>query len=224
MLKLVVSWLVPTDHRRAAGVFLGCSLTMLVVGGAFAARIRIPEQPTHGPGEWDHGSRQQAHALILAHFALIPLLFLVAGVSMTPWLTGRTGVVFPKLLAVNVPIHVAACAAVLVASLADAPESYRDVENRLSRPFALVQASLLLAAINLLVTVLFRKNRHSPEHRSPVLAAAIATASVLVGVTWVVSAGSWMGAAIRILPNERTWNSWENPWPEFERSSGRPGM
>jgi len=214
-MREVIRWLFPTDHRRAAGVFLACSLAMLVVGSVYAARMRLA---AHAPNTTqDDDLFQSLHSLILVHFAAVPLLLLVAGLYSIPRLTGRDRVVLPRLLPVATLAHVVACAGMCVATGTRRLGVYRSPEDLLSFPFAMVQVSLVLGSINLLGTVLFRKHRRSEGHRSPVLVTAVGLASVLVCATWVLSSYSWLGAALGLFNSESRYLNW-NPWGEFGRT------
>lgn len=213
-MKTILAWLFPTDHRRAAVGFLVATAAVALAGLVVTLAMRLT---AHGfasasaRAEWGSSDR---HAVLLAHFVAVPLLPLVVGFAALPAATVRKRVVFPWLLALNLPLHAVACGWASAETLRR-DFQYGDTVERLGPPFALLQLSLLLASVNLFGTALFRRSRADPDERLPLLVWSVGATAALTAATWVASFPAWQAAALGLDPMDHGYG-WER-WPHFDQ-------
>lgn len=213
-MKTILAWVFPTDHRRAAVGFLVATAAVALAGLVVTLAMRLT---AHGfasasaRGQWGSSDR---HAVLLAHFVAVPLLPLVVGFAALPAATVRKRVVFPWLLALNLPLHAVACGWVSAEALRR-DFRYGDTVGRLGPPFALLQLSLLLASVNLFGTALFRRSRADPDERLPLLVWSVGATAALTAATWAASFPAWQAAVLGMDPMDHGYG-WGR-WPHFDQ-------
>ena len=94
----VKSWLLTTDHKRIALLYMGSITVMFALGGMFAAAIRLELVPR--PATWCRPrpttSRHPAR-VIMVFFFLIPSIPATLGNFLLPLMIGARDLAFPKL-------------------------------------------------------------------------------------------------------------------------------
>lgn len=222
-----LAWLCPTDHRRAAGVFLIATFVMLAVGSWYSALVRANlASPSGAVGELDAYNRWFAlHGLVAVYFAVVPLLPTVAGLFLLPRLLGVSRVALPWLLPFNCYAHVLGCVLALwaLAPMDDRPNIDAPARLLLSQGLAAMQLSLALVSVNLLATLLLSGGRTGIA-RMPVFAWAVGVTAVATLALHFGAITTWFAMPFDVLPKvtyrhdwtttgPRTWDS----WPPFDR-------
>ena len=95
----VKSWLLTTDHKRIALLYLGSITFMFLIGALFAAVIRLELLTPKGdlvlPDTYN--KMFTMHGLVMIFFFLIPSIPTVLGNFLIPLMIGAKDVAFPKL-------------------------------------------------------------------------------------------------------------------------------
>ncbi len=95
----VKSWLLTTDHKRIALLYLASITLMFVVGGVFATLMRVhlitPEGALVQPETYN--KLFSMHGIIMIFFFLIPSIPAVLGNFLVPLMVGAKDVAFPRL-------------------------------------------------------------------------------------------------------------------------------
>jgi cytochrome c oxidase subunit 1 len=93
------SWLLTTDHKRIALLYLGSITLMFFVGGAFAVLMRLhliePEGALVQPETYN--KLFTMHGIIMVFFFLIPSIPAVLGNFLVPMMIGARDLAFPRL-------------------------------------------------------------------------------------------------------------------------------
>lgn len=109
------SWLLTTDHKRIALLYMGALLLLLALGGFFAMAIRI-EHLTPGPtimSRMAYGRMFTLHGVIMVWLFLIPSIPSSFGNFLLPIMIGAKDVAFPRLNLLSFYIFLAGAALVL---------------------------------------------------------------------------------------------------------------
>src|SRR5436309_2390240 len=93
------SWLLTTDHKRIALLYLGSITVMFVLGGLFAGAIRLELlTPAGDLVEADtYNKLFTMHGIIMVFFFLIPAVPAVLGNFLVPLMIGARDLAFPKI-------------------------------------------------------------------------------------------------------------------------------
>jgi cytochrome c oxidase subunit 1 len=95
----VRSWLLTTDHKRIALLYLASITFMFFLGGLFALFIRL-ELLTPGPdvvGSDTYNKLFTMHGIIMIFFFLVPSIPAVLGNFLVPMMIGARDLAFPRL-------------------------------------------------------------------------------------------------------------------------------
>ena len=107
----VKSWLLTTDHKRIALLYLTTITFMFLIGGTFATLMRIhlltPEGTLVQPETYN--KLFSMHGIIMVFFFLIPSIPTVLGNFLVPIMVGAKDVAFPRLNLMSWYIFVVAC-------------------------------------------------------------------------------------------------------------------
>ncbi len=109
------SWLLTTDHKRIAILYLGTITVFFFVGGAAAALIRynlIVPQGMIGSAE-TYNRLFTMHGVVMVWFFLIPAVPTTLGNFVVPLMLGARDLAFPRLNLISWYLFVVAGAAVL---------------------------------------------------------------------------------------------------------------
>jgi len=93
------SWLLTTDHKRIALLYLVSVTIMFVVGGLFAGAIRL-ELLTPGPDLVQSDTYNKLftmHGIVMVFFFLIPSIPAVLGNFLVPMMIGARDLAFPRI-------------------------------------------------------------------------------------------------------------------------------
>jgi cytochrome c oxidase subunit 1 len=95
----IKSWLLTTDHKRIALLYLGSITLMFFVGGAFAVLMRLHLiQPQGALVEPDtYNKLFTLHGIIMIFFFLVPSIPATLGNFLVPMMIGARDLAFPKL-------------------------------------------------------------------------------------------------------------------------------
>jgi cytochrome c oxidase subunit 1 len=95
----VKSWLLTTDHKRIALLYLATITAMFALGGAFAVAIRL--ELLTPPGDFVQSETYNKlftmHGVIMVFFFLIPSVPAVLGNFLLPLMLGAKDLAFPRL-------------------------------------------------------------------------------------------------------------------------------
>jgi cytochrome c oxidase subunit 1 len=95
----IKSWLLTTDHKRIALLYLATISVMFAIGGTFAAAIRL--ELLTPPGDLvtseTYNKLFTMHGVIMVFFFLIPSVPAVLGNFLLPIMLGAKDLAFPKL-------------------------------------------------------------------------------------------------------------------------------
>ncbi len=95
----IKSWLLTTDHKRIALLYLGSITLMFFVGGAFAVLMRLHLiQPQGALVEPDtYNNLFTLHGIIMVFFFLVPSIPATLGNFLVPMMIGARDLAFPRL-------------------------------------------------------------------------------------------------------------------------------
>jgi cytochrome c oxidase subunit I len=95
----VKSWLLTTDHKRIALLYLASITLMFAIGGVFAASIRLELLTPAGDlmQSETYNKVFTMHGIIMVFFFLIPSIPAVLGNFLIPIMIGARDLAFPKL-------------------------------------------------------------------------------------------------------------------------------
>jgi cytochrome c oxidase subunit I len=107
----VKSWLLTTDHKRIALLYLTTITFMFLIGGTFATLMRIhlltPQGALVQPEAYN--KLFSMHGIIMVFFFLIPSIPAVLGNFLVPIMVGAKDVAFPRLNLLSWYIFIVAC-------------------------------------------------------------------------------------------------------------------
>jgi cytochrome c oxidase subunit 1 len=95
----VRTWLLSTDHKRIALLYLASVTAMFALGGAFAVGIRLELVTPHGDlmQAETYNKFFTQHGVFMVFFFLIPAIPAVLGNFLIPIMVGAKDLAFPKL-------------------------------------------------------------------------------------------------------------------------------
>src|ERR1700722_3692668 len=93
------SWLLTTDHKRIALLYLVSVTLFFFLGGIYAALIRLELLTPYGHFVSDENYNKlfTMHGLVMIFFFLIPLIPAVLGNFMLPLMIGARDLAFPRI-------------------------------------------------------------------------------------------------------------------------------
>src|SRR5260370_28614982 len=93
------SWLLTTDHKRIAMLYLGVISVMFFVGGAFATVIRLELATPQGDlvGSDTYNKLFTMHGVVMLFFFLIPSIPAGFGNFVLPLMLGAKNLAFPPI-------------------------------------------------------------------------------------------------------------------------------
>jgi cytochrome c oxidase subunit 1 len=95
----VKSWLLTTDHKRIALLYMGSITVMFALGGMFAAAIRL--ELVTPPGDLFQAETYNKlftlHGVIMVFFFLIPSIPATLGNFLIPLMIGARDLAFPRI-------------------------------------------------------------------------------------------------------------------------------
>src|SRR2546422_8926857 len=95
----VKSWLLTTDHKRIALLYLGTITLFFFVGGSFAVLMRLELMTPRGDlvSAETYNKLFTMHGLIMVFFFLIPSVPAVLGNFLVPMMVGAKDLAFPRI-------------------------------------------------------------------------------------------------------------------------------
>src|SRR5436190_1595388 len=95
----VKSWLLSTDHKRIAILYLVSITLMFFVGGIFAVLIRLHLMTPNGAlvDQDTYNKLFTMHGVIMVFFFLIPSVPAVLGNFLVPMMIGARDLAFPRI-------------------------------------------------------------------------------------------------------------------------------
>src|SRR2546427_9930133 len=95
----VRSWLLTTDHKRIALLYLAALTFMFFLGGVFALLIRLELLTPPGDlvGDDTYNKLFTMHGIIMVFFFLVPSIPVVLGNFLIPIMIGARDLAFPRL-------------------------------------------------------------------------------------------------------------------------------
>jgi cytochrome c oxidase subunit 1 len=163
----VRSWLLTTDHKRIALLYLGAITLMFFLGGAFAVAVRVQLLSPRGLlFEPDTYNRMfTLHGVIMVFFFLIPGIPAVLGNFLVPMMIGAKDLAFPRLNLLSWYVYMLGCVLTLAGTIAGGldtgwtfyvPYSTRSAHTNVI-PVAVgalvLGFSSILTALNFIVTI-----------------------------------------------------------------------
>jgi cytochrome c oxidase subunit 1 len=115
----VRSWLLTTDHKRIALLYLASITGMFFVGGAFAVLMRLNLLTPDGElvSAETYNKLFTMHGLIMIFFFLIPSIPAVLGNFLVPLMIGARDVAFPRLNLLSWYIFITGAALALISAI-----------------------------------------------------------------------------------------------------------
>jgi cytochrome c oxidase subunit I len=115
----IKSWLLTTDHKRIALLYLGSITLMFFVGGAFAVLMRLhliePQGALVEPDTYN--KLFTLHGVIMVFFFLVPSIPATLGNFLVPMMIGARDLAFPKLNLLSWYIYVVGAIFTLYAAI-----------------------------------------------------------------------------------------------------------
>jgi cytochrome c oxidase subunit 1 len=146
------SWLLTTDHKRIAILYLVSVTLMFFIGGAYAVLIRLHlVEPTGSLVSRDTFNKLfTGHGVLMIFFFMIPAIPSVLGNFLIPLMIGAKDVAFPRLNLFSWYIYVAGAVLVLYALFLGGLDTGWTFYTPYSTVFA--QTNVVLAALGIFVT------------------------------------------------------------------------
>lgn len=114
------SWLLTTDHKRIAVMYLIAITLMFIVGGAAASMMRIelftPNADLVDPATYN--KLFTMHGIVMIFFFLVPVIPSTLGNFLVPLVIGARDLAFPRLNLLSWYIYILGCAVTLYALIA----------------------------------------------------------------------------------------------------------
>src|SRR5437660_1282238 len=95
----VKSWLLTTDHKRIALLYLASVTVMFFIGGAAATLIRLNLMTPYGElvTAETYNKLFTMHGIIMVFFFLVPVIPAVLGNFLIPMMIGARDLAFPRI-------------------------------------------------------------------------------------------------------------------------------
>src|SRR5438105_15880949 len=143
----VRSWLLTTDHKRIALLYLVSITLMFFVGGFFAVLIRLELATPKGDlvSSDTYNRLFTMHGIVMLFFFLIPSIPAVFGNFLVPLMVGAKDLAFPKLNLASWYVYVAGALFTIWAMLAGGVDTgwtfYTPYSTRSSHTYVLATAT-----------------------------------------------------------------------------------
>jgi cytochrome c oxidase subunit 1 len=188
----VRSWLLTTDHKRIAILYLVVVTLMFFVGGAFATVIRLELATPKGDlVEADtYNKLFTMHGIVMLFFFLIPSIPAVFGNFLVPLMLGAKDLAFPKINLLSWYVYVVGAIFTIWAMLAGGVDTgwtfYTPYSTRGSHYYVMATAvvfivgfSSILTGLNFVVTIHRMRAPGLTWHRLPLFIWAIYATSLI---------------------------------------------
>lgn len=163
----IASWLLTTDHKRIAALYLATITLFFFIGGAAATLIRVELfTPTGDLVTSDEYNRLfTLHGVVMVWFFLVPLIPTTLGNFLLPLMIGASDVAFPRLNLFSWYLNVTGGTLVLVAIIVGGVDTgwtfYTPFSTFYSNGWVAIAAagvfvagfSTIATAVNFLVTI-----------------------------------------------------------------------
>ena len=145
------SWLLTTDHKRIALLYLGSITAFFFLGGAAAALLRLNLMT---PDSWlvtaeDYNRLFSMHGIVMVWFFLVPSIPVTLGNFILPLMIGARDLAFPRLNLFSWYLFIAAGFVVLAAIFSGGVDTGWTFYTPLSTGFA--NGSVILAAAGVFI-------------------------------------------------------------------------
>lgn len=106
----VRSWLLTTDHKRIAVLYLLSTTAMFLVGGAAASAMRVQLFTPGGFVDADtYNKLFTVHGIVMIFFFLVPLIPSVLGNFLVPLMIGARDLAFPRINLLSWYLYILGC-------------------------------------------------------------------------------------------------------------------
>jgi len=148
----VKSWLLTTDHKRIALLYLASITFFFMVGGAAAGLMRLhliePQGALLEPATYN--KMFSIHGIIMVFFFLIPSIPAVMGNFLVPMMVGARDLAFPRLNLLSWYIYIAGGLFTLYAMIAGGVDTGWTFYTPLSTTYA--NGNVMAAALGVFIT------------------------------------------------------------------------
>ncbi len=146
------SWLLTTDHKRIAILYLITITLMFFLGGAFAAGVRLELMTPKGDlvDSDAYNKLFTMHGIVMVFFFLIPSIPAVLGNFLIPIMIGAKDLAFPKINLLSWYIYMAGAAFFMVATLFGGVETGWTFYTPYSTAFS--HTNVILAAVGIFIS------------------------------------------------------------------------
>src|SRR5262245_5085643 len=214
----VRSWLLTTDHKRIALLYLVSVTLMFFIGGAAATLMRLHLMtPNQAPGSGllsaDNYNRAfSIHGIIMVFFFLVPVIPATLGNFFLPMMIGARDLAFPRLNLASWYVYLAGGGVTLWAMLAGGVDTgwtfYTPFSSRASHALVvpvligLVVAgfSTIFTALNFVVTVHLMRAPGLTWFRLPLFVWSLYATSIIILLATPV-----LAMALVLVGVERAW-------------------
>ena len=208
------SWLLTTDHKRIAILYLASITVFFFIGGLFATIIRLELATPKGDlvTADTYNKLFTMHGIIMLFFFLIPSIPAVLGNFLVPLMIGARDLAFPRLNLLSWYIYIFAGAFILFSLIYGGADTgwtfYTPLSTRSAHGYVMTTAigalisgfSSILTALNFIVTIHRMRAPGLTWHRLPLFIWSIyATSIVIVLGTPVVT------MTLLLVAIERIW-------------------
>src|SRR5439155_17994467 len=163
----VRSWLLTTDHKRIAILYLVTITLMFFIGGAFAVVLRLELATPKGDlvASDTYNKLFTMHGIVMLFFFLIPSIPSTLGNFLVPMMIGAKDLAFPKLNLASWYVYMAGAAFTLWAMIAGGVDTgwtfYTPYSTRSAHTHVMMTAvgvlilgfSSILTGLNFIVTI-----------------------------------------------------------------------
>jgi cytochrome c oxidase subunit 1 len=210
----IKSWLLTTDHKRIALLYLASITLMFFVGGAFAVLMRIhlisPQGTLVQPETYN--KLFTMHGVVMIFFFLIPSIPAVLGNFLVPMMVGARDLAFPRINLLSWYLYIAGSALALYSILAGGVDTgwtfYTPYSTTYSNTYVIPTIlgafvagfSSILTGLNFIVTIHKMRAPGLTWFRMPLFLWAIyATSIIMILGTPVVAITLSLVAVERVL-------------------------
>ncbi|HXF06903.1 MAG TPA: cytochrome c oxidase subunit I [Blastocatellia bacterium] len=148
----IKSWLLTTDHKRIAWLYLASITLFFFVGGFFAVLIRLELMTPQGDlvEAETYNKLFTMHGLFMIFFFLIPSIPAVLGNFLVPMMIGAPDLAFPRLNLASWYIYIAGATLALVAAVTGGVDTGWTFYTPYSSIYS--NTNVVLAALGIFIT------------------------------------------------------------------------
>lgn len=148
----IKSWLLTTDHKRIAWLYLASITLFFFVGGFFAVLIRLELMTPQGDlvEAETYNKLFTMHGLFMIFFFLIPSIPAVLGNFLVPMMIGARDLAFPRLNLASWYIYIAGATLALVAAVTGGVDTGWTFYTPYSSIYS--NTNVVLAALGIFIT------------------------------------------------------------------------